>query len=300
MRFVLALLVMGGTAAAQPVRLVVTASTCHDLAEKVAAVGTFVSDARAGVGIVETDLTATVTLDDGDGHMLGPRIIHADTCDELARSVAIVVSIALPAIADLPEPQPLPASDAMKVVFAAVKLKEPVPQKHDAEVAGRFEPDRPSNSDHAVLVTAGMSSSLGTSLALGVRWRWGATSIAGELAGTLPEAVAQSRVSVERASTALVTCRHIAEVGVCGVLRVGFDRGVGSGLMDARSVVLPLVEIGPRLSWEYDITNAVALHVQAELDIDATTSQFDVDHVAVWRSSRFAGLAGAGVVVRFP
>jgi hypothetical protein len=300
MRAVLALMVMAGTAAAQPVRLVVTASTCTGLADKVARVATFASDAKAGVEIVETDLTATVTLDDGDGHTLGPRIIHAATCDELARSVAIVVSIALPAIADLPEPQPLPASDAIKVVIAAVKLKEPVPQKHDAEVARRFVPERRSSRDLAFVATLGMSSSLGTSLALGARWRWGATSIAGELAGTLPEDVAQSRVSIERASVAFVPCRHIGEFGVCGVLRVGIDRGAGNGLMDARSVVLPLVESGPRLAWEHDVTDAIALHVQAELDIDLTTSQFDIDQIAVWHSSRIAGLAGAGVVVRFP
>ena len=294
----MALLVMAGTAAAQPVRLVVDASTCNRLGDSVAAVGTFVTDASAVVEITETDLTATVILDDGDGHRFGPRIVHAGTCEELARSVAIVVSIALPSIADLPEPQPLPPSDAMKVVIAAVKLKEPVPQTDDAEVIGRFEPE--STDDHSLYASVAMSSALGTNLALGFRWNWEHVSIAGELAATLPETVAQGQVTVERASASFVPCGHISELGVCGVLRVGIDRGVGNGLMDARSVVLPLVEMGPRVSWEHAITNAVALQAEAELDVDATTSQFDVDHVAVWHSSVFAGLVGAGVVVRFP
>ena len=76
----------------------------------------------------EVDHTATVVLDDGDGHLSGPRVIHADDCDELARSVALVISIALPAIADLPEPAPLPPSNAIAIVLGAAKLMGAVPR----------------------------------------------------------------------------------------------------------------------------------------------------------------------------
>jgi hypothetical protein len=138
------------------------------------------------------------------------------------------------------------------------------------------------------------------SFAVGVRWRWGNTSIASEIAGTPPYDVVQDHVSVERASVAIAPCHHIGDFGVCGVLRVGLDRGVGTGLMGARSAVAPLAELGPRLAWEYGVTGFLSLQLAAEFDVAVTTAQFDVDNMEVWRSSRFAGLAGAGVIMRFP
>ncbi len=295
----LALLVMGGTAAAQPVRLAVTTQSCDQLAVKLRSIGAFVDDARASVQVVELDRTATVTLDDGDGHIAGPRVIHADTCDELVSSVAVVVSMSLPAIADLPEPEPLPESDAINVVIAAVKLVNPVPQTHDAEMPGRVERSGANDVNYAASASMGASSAVGMNLAAGIRLRWGDLSIAGEIAGTPPEEVVQNHVSIERASIALAPCHHFGDLGACGVIRVGFDRGVGTGLMDARTTDAPLAEIGPRLTWEHRLTDLFSVQLDAELDLALTTTQFDIDHVAVWRTSRFAGLAGAGMVMRF-
>jgi hypothetical protein len=295
----LALLVMGGTAAAQPVRLVVTSDSCDHLADKLSSIGTFVDDAQASVRVVESDRTATVTIDDGDGHIAGPRVIHADSCEELAGSVAVVISMSLPAIAALPEPQPLPKTDAMKVVIAAVKLKEPVPQAHDAEIAARVEIDRPGAVQYSATASMGIASAVGMNIAAGIRLRWSDSSIAAEIFGTPPHEVVDSHVSIERASIALAPCHHFGDVGACAVVRVGFDRGVGTGLMDARTAVVPLAELGPRLTWEHRLTDRFSGQLNAEVDLAVTTTQFDIDHVAVWRTSRFAGLAGAGVVLRF-
>jgi hypothetical protein len=295
----LALLVMGGIAVAQPVRLVVTSDSCEQLAGKLNSIGTFVDDARASVRVVESDHTATVTIDDGDGHIAGPRVIHADSCEELAGSVAVVISMSLPAIAALPEPQPLPKSDAMRVVIAAVKLKEPVPQAHDAEIAGGVEIERPGDVKYSATASMGIASAVGMNIAAGIRVRWDDSSIAAEIAVTPPQEIVASHVSIERASIALAPCHHFGDVGACAVVRVGLDRGVGTGLMDARTAVVPLAELGPRLTWEHRLTDLFSVQLDAEVDLALTTTQFDIDHVAVWRTNRFAGLAGAGVVLRF-
>ena len=95
----------------------------------------------------------------------------------------------------------------------------------------RVEVDPSSSAKHAFVASMGASSAVGMSFAVGVRWRWGNTSIASEIAGTPPYDVVQDHVSVERASVAIAPCHHIGDFGVCGVLRVGLDRGVGTGLM---------------------------------------------------------------------
>jgi hypothetical protein len=138
-------------------------------------------------------------------------------------------------------------------------------------------------------------------LTLGLRSRWSTLSIAGELAGELPTDIAMNAgVSIVRASIALVPCKHVGAFAACAVARLGFDRGSGADLMRARSAYEPRAELGARLAWEQPVTEHLALQLRGELDLAATISQFDVDNAAVWRSNRFAGLAGVGVIVRFP
>lgn len=297
----LALALMVGVAHARPARLVVTSGSCDHLAQDLGGAGEFVPEAVASVTVVEADLAASVTLDDGEGHVSGPRTIRADSCSELAREVGVVISIALPAITALPDPTPVADnSDALNNVLEVLKTKGAVPQASDAEVAGRFEvpPHHPVERTMAAVV--GMSSASGMGLAVGVRWQWQQASLAGELAGSLPQSEALDHVSIQRVSAALVACHHAGDFGWCGLVRVGGDHGAGTNLMNSRSVFAPVLEFAPRVTWERAVTSTLAVQLQAELDIAATTTQFDIDHVAVWQTRRFAGLGGAGIVMRFP
>jgi hypothetical protein len=254
------------------------------------------------VSVEVAGTTATVTF---DGHT---RVIHAKTCDELAKSVAVVIEMVLAAISaedtDAPpaaiEIEPAPVREPVPVppvtIVAPVVDEVPVPP---FAIAVSSTIDRPSTVEHDALASLGTSSALGASMALGLRWRWSSVSIAGELEGELPTDLAMD-VSIVRASIALVPCKHLGAFAACAVARAGFDRGSGSNLMNARSAFEPRAELGARLAWEQPVTEHLALQLRGELDLAATISQFDVDNAAVWRSNRFAGLAGAGVIVRFP
>src|SRR6185312_6326128 len=114
---VLGCVLVAHAASAQPVELDVDAEC--DLAPAVRTAGTFVDVAAAHVRITEHALTATIVLDDGAGHAFGPRVLHAASCEELARSVAVVVAMALPEVADVQD------RSAVEAVIAAVPEAQP-------------------------------------------------------------------------------------------------------------------------------------------------------------------------------
>jgi hypothetical protein len=285
------LVLVVGTASARPIKLEVTTDSCPNLSHEID--GDFVSDASASVRVDEHDRTATITLD-VDNRTFGARVIHAETCDELARSVAVVVAMLLPSITGLSTP-----------LVAVLPERPDVPSPPEAHiepgayVSTRADVEQPAHRAFEMSAIGGVSSARGMGLTVGARWRSGTASLGAELAGAL-EDVADDHVSVRRTSAALVPCRDFNTLAVCGLVRVGLDVGVGQGLMDAQTAWDPRFEVGSRLIWERPVTDRLSLALSGELGISLTSSQFDVDHVAVWRSSHFEGLAGAGVVVRFP
>jgi hypothetical protein len=136
-----------------------------------------------------------------------------------------------------------------------------------------------------------------------MRWQGETYAVAAELGGELAQPVTVTtgaRVDVQRLAATLAACRRLDAFGICALARAGFDRGSGTGLMDARAASVPLLELGARVTWERPLTRRLALQLRGEGVVAATSSQFDVDDVAVWHSNRFEALAAAGVLVRFP
>jgi hypothetical protein len=271
------------------------------------------------VQITERALTATIMLDDGAGHTFGPRVLHAGSCDELARSVAVVVAMALPAIADVQdrsavetviaaappapaESSPPPATVPITTLPTAPPSIARMTEQRDDAIAK--EGDLATQpTDRALMIAIGLSSSLGTAIALGLHWRGETYAVEAELGGELAPPVTVmtgAHVDVQRLAATLATCRRVAAFGICALVRAGFDRGSGSGLMDARSAVVPLLELGTRVTWDHPLTDRFVFQLRGEGVVAATSSQFDVDNVAVWHSNRFEALATAGVLVRFP
>lgn len=293
---------------AQPVELDVDAEC--ELAPAVRAIGTFVTTAAAKVQITERALTATIMLDDGAGHTLGPRVIQARSCKELASSVAVVIAMALPAIENA-----VADSSAVDAVIAAAAEQPPaapadpppelVPVRgadRRSELVQTVEAPAPAR-DRSVSVAFGVSSTLGMTAALGMRWRRETYAIAAEVEGERAPSVTVSpgaRVEVERFAASVAACRPLGAVDLCGLVRAGLDRGAGTGLMEARSAVEPLLAAGVRGAWAHPMTDRIALVLRVDALVAVTTSQFDADHVAVWQSNRFEALAAAGLLVRFP
>jgi hypothetical protein len=264
--------------------------------------------AQAPVSVDVVGTTATLTV---NGRT---RVIEAKTCEELAKSVAVVIKMVLAAPHDDSPPDSRSATTEADE-SAPTETRQEAPRSDAVldpqtratvvadmtEVSASGEIDPLTETEHAVVAAFGTSTTLGEALTVGMRWRWDTVSVSTELAGELPGGVElDANVSIIRVSAAFVPCRHSGDFAVCGVARAGFDHGSGSNLMNERAATEVRADLGARLAWERPVTDHFALQLRAELDVATTSSQFDVDEVAVWRNSRFTGLAGAGVVVRFP
>jgi hypothetical protein len=283
-------------ALAGPVRLDVKFDACPDLADEVRAVAAFDPTAAASVVVTERARVATIVIDDGHGQVLGSRTVEAASCRELATSVAIIVAMSLSSISDASEP-------AIAVEPVVVASPPPVPEPPSTLELVAHAPAVAGVARVAIGMSLSVSSALGEVAAIGARWHGDRFSIGSELAAArLPEVglMAGARVDVSRFAIAAVPCAHHGALGLCGVVRAGFDRGRGTGLADARTVELPVLELGGRLIWERPVTDWFALQLQAELAAALTSSELTVDQVAVWHSSRYEALAGAAVFVRFP
>jgi hypothetical protein len=178
-----------------------------------------------------------------------------------------------------------------------------VPQPERGGTVLVVERDDAAVLDRAISLAFGVSSTLGTAVAIGRQWRGDTYAFDAELVGELSRTITVMtgpRVDVQRLAATVAACRRLGAFGVCGLARAGFDRGAGSGLVDEHSAMVPLLAVGVRATWEHPVTDRVALELGGEGVVAATSSQFDVDQVAVWHSSRFEALAAAGVLVRFP
>jgi len=282
-------------AVAGPVRLDVDVDTCPGLGDVVRAAGAFDPTAAARIAVTERARVATIVIDDGHGKVLGTRTIEAAGCRELATSVAVIVAMSLASIPD--------ASEPIEVEPARAVPRSPVPQPTPILELAVQAPPIARGSRVAIDASLSVSSGVGEIAAIGARWYRGRFSIAGELAAArLPaiDLMAGAHVDVNRFAIAALPCAHHGAFGLCGVIRVGFDRGRGSGLADARTVELPVLELGSRLIWEHSVTDRFGFQLHAELAAALTSSELTVDQVAVWHSSRYEALAGAAVFVHFP
>lgn len=253
-------------------------------------------DARAVVRVEvarrDDRVTAAVTFEDADGGRRGPRRVEAASCDALLDALALVIAMGMPP--DVPATAPPPAAPEPA---AALELRA-APQR-----PATARPDAASE----LAVTAGGAASLssngwGQLLAVGLRWRHARHSLALELRLETPQAQAigtMGTVEVAMTTIAAVGCRHTGDFAVCAALGAGEVRGSGAGLFDARAAVAPLISGGVRLAWEHEVWRGLRARLQVGADVSATTTQFDVDEMPVWTSSRVQAWAGAGMLAHF-
>lgn len=294
-------------AAASPVRLVTGGDACalDALPTRVDALlgrAPFDSNAAAVVRVEvargDERVTAAVTFEDADGTRRGPRRVEAASCDALLDSLALVIAMGLPPDSAAPPTAP-PAAAPPVAAEPAAGLELHAPP------VGPIAPGPAAANELAV--SAGGAASLssngwGQVLAVGLRWRRARHSLALELRLEAPETRAiapMGAVAIAMTTIAAVGCRHAGDFAVCAVLGVGEVRGSGAGLYDARAAITPLVDGGVRLGWEHGVWRGLRVRMQIGADVSATTSQFDVDEMPVWTSSRVQAWAGAGVLAHF-
>jgi hypothetical protein len=299
---------------ASTVRLQVTGDTCDfaSLEPQLAQMlGADPVDANARA-IVEIDVSnahdafeARVLFDDGDGLVRGPRVVTAASCNELVKSVAVVIATALPDVQEDSEAATVVVDEPPRASTPApVALTFDFEPATDLDVTPLASEPSVSQTDVFVAGATGITSAGADGQAIvGIRVRRNAASVGAELRGDAPQQVSADRmgtIGIARAQISISPCTHFGAFATCVVVGAGTIHGSGAGLTSAREAYTPLLTAGLRVTWEQPLTRRLALRIHFDADALLTTTQFDVDDMKVWESQRFEASAGLGVLAHFP
>jgi hypothetical protein len=278
MRSAIALLVVAtGIAGAEPIVKLDASGTC-DLSALRARVAMlagrdpFDDGAREHVVVETTATDATIAM---SGNV---RVVHAPSCAALVDSIALVIAMALPA-----EP---PHVAQERDEDPAESPSVPLPPERIAAIAG------------TAVTSAGRAA-----FVVGARWRSGPRSLGLELRGDPPDRVAVSpiaTIAIWSVAATISPCAHVGDLAACALASAGVVHGSSTGLVDPRSATSPRIDVGLRLAWERALSPAIAVRMFADASARLVRTHFDVDEMPVWTSSRFEGLAGLALLLRFP
>ena len=225
---------------------------------------------------------ARVWMSDATGQLRGPRVVTAKTCDELVQAVSVVVAMVLPP-PDPPHRDPPPPP--------VIEVDEPAPAPPIRTELRVFAAGAATASGSHEQVLAGMEWRHGwASLQLAVDHDQAATIDVGPLAA----------IEMSRSDLQVAACAHDGAFAVCPVLGCGRDR---------RQCDRPVARALDRVAGAVhgsrrDVgARAVAADRTARACPGRRAADDDgpqVDHMSVWRSPRFDGAAGLGIVVQFP
>jgi hypothetical protein len=299
------------SASASPLRLHVTGDACDfaslepQLAQMLGA-DPVDSNAPASAEIdVANASEARVSFDDGNGLVRGPRVVTAASCNDLVKSVAIVIATALPdeqAAPPAPEAPAVVVAQPVQAPAPPTITIEPVPAEVD--VAPAINAPSHSHTDVYAAGAAGITAAGADGQAIiGVRLRRSFASISAELRGDAPQQFSAERmgnIDVARAQISISPCAHFGAFATCAIAGAGTIHGSGAGLTSPREAYTPLLTAGLRMTWELALTRRIALRIHLDADALLTTTRFDVDDMNVWESPRFEASAGLGVLAHFP
>jgi hypothetical protein len=298
-------------ASASTVRLHVTGDACDfaslepQLAQMLGA-DPVDSNARATVRVDVTNVhEARVSFDDGGGRVRGPRVVTAASCNELVKSVAVVIATALPDVQEDSEAATVVVDEPPRASTPApVALTFDFEPATDLDVTPVASEPSVSQTDVFIAGATGITSAGADGQAIiGIRVRRNAASVGAELRGDAPQQVSADRmgtIGIARAQISISPCMHFGAFATCVVAGVGTIHGAGTELTSAREAYTPLLTAGLRVTWEQPLTRRIALRIHLDADALLTTTQFDVDDMRVWQSQRFEASAGLGVLAHFP
>jgi hypothetical protein len=251
----------------------------------------FTVDTTSGGGTV----SATVTFFDANGTAWPARTITASTCEDLAGSVAIVISLVLRQDSQAPARRSSapPPEAANRAAAAAPLAPERAPDEQRA-------PDRGMRT--VVDVGAAARSSHESALLLGVRrtYRRLAFGLALDVSAPTTTDLGVGSVHVLSARLDATVCAHAGGFAICGLAVGGLVRASGDDLMGATSAVRPVAALGTRLEWRQSVSRRFGVRVFADLEQLVATTRFLVDDTAVWTSPPRQAALGAGVFLRVP
>src|SRR5262245_45114571 len=156
-----------------------------DVAAQVAQLGgPSLDDVDQRVQIEIHGLEGSVTYVMSSGDVVGPRVVNAASCRELAKSLALVLVMSWRA----DDPAPAPPALVEPAPIAPPTVKEAVIEIPPVTIERASEPPQPRMSTrHVAVIAGGASDATGTpALVLGGRWRHGRFSAGLELHLTAP------------------------------------------------------------------------------------------------------------------
>jgi hypothetical protein len=259
--------------------------------ELVALGGPTLDDVADRLRIETNGLVGSVTYQLANGDVIGPRVVRAASCAELAKSLALVIVMSLRA----DEPQRSVTSEVPAPSWVAPSVETIAVLPHAAP--------RAKTRRIQLLLGAVGDVSRRPALVTGARWRQGHMSVGLELHVATPLTIdveAGGSVEVTQTRIDAVPCLHVRQLAVCGLATAGMIGGKGHQLADAAHVRRAAAAVGGRveLTWRLVDLVSLRLHLDGLQTLDRTT--FVVDEMAVWTSDSRELWLGAGVLANFP
>jgi hypothetical protein len=259
----------------------------------------FDSEARAHIGVVTAadggGATATLTFVDENGTAQPAREMTAASCDELAESVAIVISLVLRQAA--PE-APLPAPPPPAPTPPAPAPTALAPMQDDSG----YVPLAPTRAITALELAAALSTAKQSALVGGGRLEYARTALVADVEVAMPASVEvlQGAVHVASARVDAGGCARIKSFAVCGLIGGGVIRARGEDLMDARTAIRPVASLSARAEWRRLVARQLGVRLFAAGEQALVRPSFVVDDVAVWTTPLRQLWLGAGIYFQIP
>jgi hypothetical protein len=233
---------------------------------------------------------ATVTFV-AAGDVVGARAVHARTCKELSRSIALVIVMSLRDLGSVED-------SGMRGLLAPV-MDVPAPSLPTSEpIIARAR----GLEGRLSLGVAGDTTRRGA-LVIGAGVRVRGWSLALELRDASAQTVdagGGSAIVVDRTTIDALPCLHLGRAAVCGLASTGIVRGEGRDLATAATARRLALAVGGRAELAYPLWRRVAVRVHADVLQNLIRSRFLVDQMPMWTADSRELWLGAGVVANFP
>jgi hypothetical protein len=246
---------------------------------------------------IEIDgLEGSVTYVMSNGDVVGPRIVKAASCRELAKSLALVIVMSWRADE--------PVAPAPILVEKPVAPIEPEPVIEMPPLAIDTRSVQAAPVKHIAITVGAASDASGTgAFVAGGRWRRGRLSLGLELHLTAPLSLDVGdggSVRVSQNALDALPCFHVSRFAVCGLATGGVVGGQGRSLAHAIEVYRPSFAVGGRVEASFPVLPRVAFRLHLDALQSLASTQFLVDEMVVWTSKPRELWLGGGVVAVFP
>lgn len=247
---------------------------------------------------------ARISLIDERGHEYGQRevITVSPTCNELMSTVALVISVAIPAATER-SLETKRSEELERLTKAAYAPYSPGGAGDQGDAAPR--PPEPAWQ----LAVGGRASTgmlpgaaPGLTLELGVRRH--AFSAALELTADIgrTQHVGGGRVGTSLYRGAAIACRHGGPFALCGLFAAGALRAHADGFNDNRSITNPYVALGGRIAYRQRLARGFVaiVHVDAESALESSSLSVAGETTWTWVAPGAALVTGLELGSTFP